>query len=160
MHIENFTEETMKASYESPHVVGTFMSHWHLLRLVKAGWEMNSGVISRLGGNEKKPSLLPDALFVFEHDAKCAENTHEVAAATIKQLPEDWDMLFIGGKPFMHMENIVGKDITKDSVDEQLVNNSAFERMLCQGELGNSASGPFAPDGSNSISADQPYWKM
>jgi GR25 family glycosyltransferase involved in LPS biosynthesis len=135
-----------KFGYENPHHVGCFMSHWNLLRLALEGWK---AVRNR-----------PDALFVFEDDSTCVRNTMGRALDIIKQLPEDWDLFYIGGKPFTYHEEdplpLDWKNLTNTNMRK--IPRSTFRELACQGVFGKSSTGPFAPDGSRNLSLKQPYW--
>jgi GR25 family glycosyltransferase involved in LPS biosynthesis len=132
-----------KGGYANPHHVGCFLSHWHLLRLALVGWN------AVLQDNDKRP----DALFVFEDDASCVQHTKQRTLDLIPKLPNDWDLLFIGGKPFSYHE--VPIDISRIASGKP-----PFREIACQGVLGKSSTGPFAPDGSRQLfPEEQPYWK-
>jgi len=74
--------------YETPHHVGCFMSHWHLLRLALSNWATSN--------------TRPKALWIMEDDAVCATNTSEDIQRILPTLPDDWDLFFFGGKPFSY----------------------------------------------------------
>ena len=93
------------------------------------------------------------AVVIFESDAVCVNNTHErLVKDILPSLPNDWDVLFIGGKPFS-----IYKAKRKDGVRKNTTHEE-FERLMCAGAFGTTSTGPFAPDGSRNLSLSQPYW--
>jgi GR25 family glycosyltransferase involved in LPS biosynthesis len=123
-----------KGKYQSPHAVGCYMAHWHLIR--------------HLGHRDQE--LRPDLYFVFEDDASCIPNLKNRTLEVMGLLPYDWDMLYIGGKPITYFKGPVRRfnDSTKDSL----------RRDICRGAFG-LGSTPLAPDGTRNLTEDQPYWK-
>ncbi|KAL3920626.1 MAG: hypothetical protein SGILL_003164 [Bacillariaceae sp.] len=124
------------------HRIGCFWSHWNLLRVAAAGWEQSE--------------LYPDALMVFEDDAICVDNTKESVLEVLRSLPDDWDILYIGGKPF---QQLYGGSYQGPKTKDGYQRLQDFRPFFCNGTLGSSTSGPFAPDMSHAISPEQPYWK-
>lgn len=117
--------------YRSPHAVGCYLAHWHLLRTL----------------NHREPELQPNVYFVFEDDASCIPNLVSQTLKAVAQLPPDWDMFFIGGKPFTYFP------------EGHNFNSSTLRHDICQGIHGKGDS-PLAPDGSRQLSVDQPYWQV
>jgi GR25 family glycosyltransferase involved in LPS biosynthesis len=44
-----------------------------------------------------------DSILIFEDDVKFVNNFNEIFNERIKSLPEDWDLLFIGGNHILHV---------------------------------------------------------
>lgn len=90
------------------------------------------------------------AYVVFEDDARCITGWREQVDKTLSFLPDDWDLLFIGGRPisYFHEFNRVS------SFGAQF----SLRHDICTGVFGK-ASGPLAPDGSRNISRSDPYWR-
>lgn len=132
--------------YSSPHHVGCFMSHYNILRMAQAGWDVVQS--------------LPQALFVLEDDAVCANSVMEEITKTLSLLPSDWDILFVGGKPFSYHDmdpitrNLRNRGTLTNFSDEE------FEQLLCEGKFGRTSTGPFDPDGGRNLSLDLPYWRI
>jgi len=171
-----FNMGNIKDAYASPHAVGCYLSHWRRLEKVRKKWKdrkVRSNEHLRTGTQQQKPPHRPDMLFVFEDDANCVSNLIERTWNTVRQLPKDWDILYIGGKPVSYYtgdktlaELSTAKadpslNITRPS-DDQLLND------MCSGKYGTSPSGPFAPGTTvaNSVveataatwETDPPYW--
>ena len=131
-----------KGAYASPHAVGCYLAHWNVLRSLA----------------HRPAQLRPEAYFVFEDDTSCAPNLVKHVLDTIRQLPENWDMLFVGGKPFSYFKSTVDMS----NVSKYYINGSSpstLRRDVCRGDFGR-AEGPLAPDGSRVLSEDdQPYWQ-
>lgn len=123
-----------KDGYGTPHAVGCYMAHWHLLR--------------QLGHHDRE--LRPDLYFVFEDDASCIPNLEKRTLEVASMLPDDWDMLYIGGKPFTQFRGPVHK--FQDS------NKDTLRRDICRGAFG-LGDNPLAPDGTRNLTEDQPYWQ-
>jgi hypothetical protein len=66
-----------------------------------------------------------------------------------QKLPPDWDLLFIGGKPFTYFDN--NFTLYEDSSSETL------KRDLCRGAFGKGHS-PLSTEGSRPISFQDEYW--
>jgi GR25 family glycosyltransferase involved in LPS biosynthesis len=50
--------------------------------------------------------LPPDAIFIFEDDAVCVDDTKQyILNELIPTLPTTWDIIYIGGKPFSYLDN-------------------------------------------------------
>mmetsp|Transcript_21481 Transcript_21481/g.43635 ORF Transcript_21481/g.43635 Transcript_21481/m.43635 type:complete len:172 (-) Transcript_21481:393-908(-) len=117
-----------KNAYASPHAVGCYLSHWRLLEQAWKSWGRNKRMIHSNSDNdgiiEKKGETTttqqqqqqqqqqppkrqtkhkrPDMLFVFEEDAHCVSNLIDRTWSVVRQLPKDWDILFVGGKPMSY----------------------------------------------------------
>jgi len=142
----NASLDYSRDAYDSPHHVGCFMSHWNILRLAKDGW--------------KSIGLTPTALVIFEEDAYCASSLFEKIIETLPSLPYDWDMLFVGGKPFTYYVSSTSiSDELKARKSVQNFTNTEFREVACNGGFGNASTGPFAPDGGRNLSVDQPFWQ-
>ena len=74
--------------------------------------------LSHLGVIEKSKENGYDNFLVFEDDFVLQDNFIESVTETIKQLPEDWDMFYLGGNLSMcKVKEQISKNITKvDSV--------------------------------------------
>jgi len=119
---------------DGPHVPGCYLSHYYLLQSI---WYRN-------------PINRPDLLFVFEDDATCVPSLRQRVKELVQRLPSDWDILFVGGKPFSDFPSL-GK--FPDSTQWTL------RRDICQGAFG-VANGPLAPDGTRHLAEEQqPYWQ-
>jgi GR25 family glycosyltransferase involved in LPS biosynthesis len=132
--------------YNTPHHVGCFLSHWHLLRLTLSSWNT---LTSR-----------PKALWIMEDDAHCATNTRKEVRRILPLLPSDWDLFFIGGKPISYhtKDPLASSIITKRDIQQEFT-RLEFREWACKGGFGRSATGPFAADGSRNLSLDQDYWQ-
>jgi len=137
-----------KGLYASPHAVGCYLAHWNLLRTL----------------GHRPVQLRPEAYLVFEDDTSCAPNLASHVLKTIRQLPEDWDMLYVGGKPIAYFRNAVDvsavlSKATNPSDGTARSSTSTLRRDICRGDFG-MAHGPLAPDGSRVLLEDQqPYWQ-
>jgi hypothetical protein len=128
---------TNKGQYGSPHAVGCYLAHWHLMRALQ----------------HRASELQPDLYFIFEDDASCIPNIINQTIASVQHLPQDWDIFLIGGKHFTFFSaNFTGKNFYRDSTKDTL------DRDICRGLFGN-GTGPRAPDGSRRLSEQQPYWQ-
>jgi len=142
-----------RGGYETPHHVGCFMSHWHVLRMALAGWENGSW------------ANIPEALWILEDDATCATPTlHHLQHHILPSLPKDWDLLYLGGKPFSyHTLDDIPSDLQRAKPSFKNIqtdwNRTEFRQWTCRGALGRSATGPFAADGSRNLTLEQPYWR-
>ena len=123
-----------KDAFHSPHAVGCYLAHWHLIRTL----------------SYRPRELRPDVFFVFEDDASCVPDLVTQALEAVKQLPSDWDILYLGGKPFSDF-NLTGQPFLNSS-------KTSLIKDLCRGVFGKGSS-PLAPDGSRELSQDQPYWR-
>jgi len=134
-----FTAEH-KGEYASPHAVGCYLAHWNLLRSLA----------------HRPIQLRPAAYLIFEDDAGCAPNLVPHVLETMRQLPQDWDILFIGGKPFSSFKNPVDVSavLSRATCDDGASRKSSprtLRRDICRGDFG-LADGPLAPDGSRLLS--------
>jgi len=125
-----------KDSYRSPHAIGCYTAHWHLLRSLQ----------------HRPAELRPDLFFVFEDDASCVPDLINRTLEVTRQLPQDWDMFYIGGKPYSDFLEGLKMNFTDAT-------KSTLRRDICRGGFGK-ATGPLAPDGSRSLSQDDPYWQI
>lgn len=85
----NMASQQRKDTYASPHVVGCYLSHWRVLEKVWKKWKQK----------KTKSRRRPDLLFIFEDDAYCVSNVIDRTWNVVRSLPDDWDILYIGGKP-------------------------------------------------------------
>eukprot|EP00545_Synedropsis_sp_CCMP1620_P013688 CAMPEP_0119026612 /NCGR_PEP_ID=MMETSP1176-20130426/35771_1 /TAXON_ID=265551 /ORGANISM="Synedropsis recta cf, Strain CCMP1620" /LENGTH=338 /DNA_ID=CAMNT_0006982361 /DNA_START=258 /DNA_END=1271 /DNA_ORIENTATION=+ len=129
---------THKSMYRSPHAVGCYLAHWHLLRQL----------------NHRPPELRPDLYFIFEDDALCVPDLLNRTLESASYLPSDWDILYVGGKPFSYFDDY---DHKKKKVMKK---NTTQQRAadFCSGAYGMGAS-PLAPGGGRQLSEEQPYWR-
>lgn len=139
--------ERRRRGYATPHHVGCFMSHWSLLRLAKSIWD--------------SLKARPLALWIMEDDAVCATQTNDEAEQIISALPVDWDILFLGGKPFSyhHTDPLITRLATKKDIRHDF-SRGEFREWACRGGFGRSTTGPFAPDGTRNLTLNQDYWKI
>jgi GR25 family glycosyltransferase involved in LPS biosynthesis len=110
-----------KYHYESPHAVGCYLAHWHLLRtlaqrppelLLQLDKSNNNDNQNKTNKHKKQQPQYDNqtrttrqhAYLILEDDAACAPGLKEEIERTIQQLPSDWDMLFVGGKPFSYFD--------------------------------------------------------
>jgi len=171
---ENEATERIKNDYGSPHAVGCYLSHWRLLEKLQKDWTTRI----RSQGNTtsaatQKPPGKPDMLFVFEDDSHCVSNLIERTWSVVQKLPKDWDILYIGGKPFsMHTGNKTLKEFGTNEVTEEIPrpSNKELTERMCKGEFGAPSTGPFVPGttqkdsyetviGAN-LAEDPPYWEV
>lgn len=125
-----------KSRQNSPHAVGCYLAHWHLLRSLQG-----RDITNR-----------PELFFVFEDDASCIPGLIDRVTETVRKLPSDWDMFYIGGKPFTRFSDELKFNFS-DSTELTL------RRDICRGAFGKGDS-PLAPDASRQLSVDQPYWQV
>jgi len=125
-----------KDKHRSPHSVGCYLAHWHLLK----------------GLQHRPAELRPELFFVFEDDASCIPNLVNRTIEATQQLPKDWDMFFVGGKPYTDFTEGLQKNFSDSTKD-------TLRRDICRGAFGK-GDAPLAPDGSRELSVDQPYWKI
>ena len=138
--------DSQSDGYDSPHHTGCFMSHWNIYRIVKAGWQTLQS--------------LPKALFVLEDDCICAKGVMEEITKTLPLLPPDWDILFVGAKPFSYYyPDPLRRELKKRNLLSNF-SHAEFEQLLCEGQFGRTPTGPFAPDGGRNLSLDLPYWRI
>jgi GR25 family glycosyltransferase involved in LPS biosynthesis len=131
-----------KQGNENPHVVGCFLSHWNVLKLAISSYQALD--------------TRPDAIMILEDDAACVDNLFDSLQEKIPMLPNDWDMYFVGGKPYSYMDkkfNYTTKIVWNESYP------ALFQDLACQGFFGKSSTGPFAPDGSRLLDLKDAYWK-
>jgi len=164
------SEQAFKAHSNSPHAVGCYLSHWQLLQSALSRWNQN-----RRAQNEKqKQKRRPDMLFVFEDDAHCVTNLVARTWQVVKQLPPDWDVLYIGGKPMSYYTK--GKHMLELADSNGSVSGTKnpptkkILQQMCNGRYGPSYSGPFAPGTSEkdsfavatgaNLAEDPPYWRV
>lgn len=123
-----------KGDHRSPHAVGCYLAHWFILSAL----------------NKRPPELRPDVYMIFEDDSSLVPDLAKRTLEAVRQLPADWDMFFIGGKPFTYF-----------SKHQAHVNTSAdtLRRDICRGVFGKGES-PLAPDGSRELLVDQPFWRI
>jgi GR25 family glycosyltransferase involved in LPS biosynthesis len=159
-----------KDHYNSPHAVGCYMAHWNLLRTLA---HRPIELLRQQQHNKTKHAYL-----ILEDDAACAPGLNKEIECTIEQLPSDWDILFVGGKPFSYFDpknnndnktypTKHGEQLIRDCLQQEMSQNwtattiihQLIRKAVCQGDFGK-ARGPLAPDGSRSLSQDtQPYWR-
>ena len=181
LNATDFLVDIKKDQYASPHAVGCYLSHWRLLEKVQKKWKdrkVRRSEHVRGGGNQQRETPpqyhRPDMLFVFEDDAQCVSNLIDRTWKTIRKLPKDWDILYLGGKPVSY--HVMGKTLTELSTATADASDNTTrpldERLLeemCHGKYGTSSTGPFAPgtDASDSVAMamaakaddDPPYWR-
>jgi GR25 family glycosyltransferase involved in LPS biosynthesis len=133
--ISHYDRTKDKSLYDSPHAVGCYLSHWNLWRTLFL-WQEDP---------------LPEFYFIFEDDTVCAADMYRVASDTVRKLPPDWDMLYIGGKSFTFFRQGPLRTFNDSTA-------LTLRRDICQGAFG-VGEGPLAPDGSRNLSESQPYWK-
>ena len=98
-----------------------------------------------------EPSHSAGAYIVFEDDARCIRDWQNEVLKTLTALPDDWDILFFGGRPISYFHEFSG---TKSGAS----NPSSLRHDICSGMFGK-ARGPLAPDGTRNISNCDPYWR-
>ncbi len=150
-HLTSFPPLNASLHYDrdntiSPHHTGCFMSHWNVLRLANAGW--------------KALQSTPSALLIFEYDAICAASVLDTVTQTLPSLPADWDMMFVGGKPFSYYYPDLLSPDKKDRRSIRNFTDEEFERISCEGGFGGTATGPFSPNGDRNLSLNQSYWQI
>mmetsp|Transcript_17397 Transcript_17397/g.43407 ORF Transcript_17397/g.43407 Transcript_17397/m.43407 type:complete len:446 (-) Transcript_17397:121-1458(-) len=164
----NATLGQEKDDYASPHSIGCYLSHWRLLYEIQEKWEAKKKSQQKLNSTS---SGKPDMLFIFEDDAHCVSNLVDRVWNVVQQLPKDWDILYIGGKPFSYytMNETLKEMATRDFEEEgKRPNNGELLERTCRGDFGVSPTGPFAPGttkedsweavtGAN-LAEDPPYW--
>jgi GR25 family glycosyltransferase involved in LPS biosynthesis len=126
-----------KDNLRSPHAVGCYLAHWHLLRSFQ----------------HREPALQPDLYVVFEDDATCVPDLVNRTLEATRKLPPNWDIFFIGGKPFTFFPP------ERMFAEGHNLSRSTLRHDICQGIHGMGDS-PLAPDGSRQLSVDQPYWQI
>eukprot|EP00529_Nitzschia_sp_RCC80_P013171 CAMPEP_0113466978 /NCGR_PEP_ID=MMETSP0014_2-20120614/14568_1 /TAXON_ID=2857 /ORGANISM="Nitzschia sp." /LENGTH=598 /DNA_ID=CAMNT_0000359253 /DNA_START=145 /DNA_END=1938 /DNA_ORIENTATION=+ /assembly_acc=CAM_ASM_000159 len=122
-------KETDPKGPTGPHALGCYLSHYNLLKdLDEKGMGIRTTKEEELGGDAKtndvtyanSPTknashhrhsqndndLLDDYFIIFEDDAMCVSSIHlqEQVETVVGQLPTDWDLLYIGGKPFSRID--------------------------------------------------------
>ena len=138
--------DSTETGYKSPHHTGCFMSHWQVLRMAKSGWEALQ--------------TLPSALLIMEDDAICAPLVVEEITKTLPLLPPDWDIFYVGAKPFsFYFKAPMIQELKKTRGTQANFSQEEWEEWLCQGKFGPVDTGPFAPDGGRNLSLNQPYWR-
>jgi len=90
--------------------------------------------------------------FVFEDDTSCIPDLVNQTLKAIQDLPSDWDMFYVGGKPFTNFYE--GLALNFSDATEQTI-----RRDICRGAFGKGES-PLAPDGSRRLSQNDPYWQL
>jgi GR25 family glycosyltransferase involved in LPS biosynthesis len=163
--------KTYKGQNTSPHTVGCFLSHWRLLEKVQSDWKTKKNSEATTTAKPKKQGK-PDMLFVFEDDAYCVSNLIDRVWTVVQKLPKDWDILYIGGKPFsVHTMNQTLQELLANTVqeDKPRPSDKELKERMCRGDFGTSATGPFPPGitkedsyqatiGAN-LAEDPPYWE-
>lgn len=124
-----------KNNYKSPHAVGCYLAHWKIIQMLQ----------------QRPPALRPELYMIFEDDSSCIPNLASHVLEVARQLPDDWDMLYLAGKPITYFPD--KKKSYKPSLQESEVRNKT-----CQGLYGKGSS-PLAPDGSRNLAFSQPYWQ-
>ena len=142
-----YIKEFIKDPSKGPHAIGCYLSHWHVLRMIA----------------QRKPGLRPDIVFIFEEDAACIPQLMQRTMKIVTSLPEDWDLLFIGGKPFTYFKNVT--NVTFDTTELQNLKSLSAKaksqrvrKLACSGLFGNGES-PLAPDGSRRLTLEQEFWQ-
>jgi GR25 family glycosyltransferase involved in LPS biosynthesis len=169
-----------KGDYRSPHAVGVYLSHWNLLRTLA-----HRPIELMMNRKQQQQEQDQHAYLILEDDATCAPGLDQEIAQTIKQLPHDWDILFVGGKPFSYFDdsnaetnnNIAedananktvlltkhhGKQLILDYKEIEAAANytaTAMTNQLIRHAVCQGdfgkARGPLAPDGSRRLSPDK-----
>ena len=112
-------------------------------------------------------------LFVFEDDAHCVSNVIERTWSVVQKLPEDWDILYIGGKPMCYYTGeLTMGELSTGTFNDKIPrpSNQELKEKMCQGGFGTSNSGPYAPgtsfsdsfEAANAVGSDvdPPYWQV
>ena len=180
-YFQTVSEQVRKSIYASPHAVGCYLSHWRLLEKVRKSWgkpkqappQSQSQNQSPPTASSAKRKRRPDMLFVFEDDAHCVTNLIDRTWKVVQRLPKDWDILYIGGKPFSyHTQGKTIGELSSETATVELPRPTDQELLdkMCQGGFGTSYSGPFAPGTSAKDSVavtmganlpkDPPYWQI
>jgi len=159
-----------KDAYASPHVVGCYLSHWRVLEKAWKEWSSTTnGSRSRQKSKRKKKRKRPDLLFVFEDDAICVSNLIERTWDVVKTLPNDWDILYVGGKPVSYhtMNKSLADYLTMETPtveagtwkdDSLRPNDTELLSNMCSGLYGTSLSGPFPVYHNNQNSIIPSYY--
>jgi hypothetical protein len=163
-----------------PHAIGCSLSHWTLVRQLQ--YNQRQHIHS---GNDRPV----DYYIVFEDDAVCSSDLHSKISNVVRRLPSDWDMLYLGGKPFSLVQNVTytytyphphthrhGGDVHDPATQNKEMRRTINEFFKHDDETNNNnkvknqtdfcsrvyrtATGPLAPDGSRHLRPDQPYWKI
>eukprot|EP00529_Nitzschia_sp_RCC80_P018958 CAMPEP_0113478574 /NCGR_PEP_ID=MMETSP0014_2-20120614/20831_1 /TAXON_ID=2857 /ORGANISM="Nitzschia sp." /LENGTH=517 /DNA_ID=CAMNT_0000371779 /DNA_START=24 /DNA_END=1574 /DNA_ORIENTATION=- /assembly_acc=CAM_ASM_000159 len=133
-YTENEEFETIKETDPKgptgPHALGCYLSHYNLLKDLDekgmatrttteeedVGGDANTTdgtyansptkLASRHRHRQNGKDLQDDYYIIFEDDAMCVSSTHlhEQVETVVGQLPTDWDLLYIGGKPFSRID--------------------------------------------------------
>lgn len=84
-------------------------------------------------------TVLPDALFISEDDALCVDDTKQHIMELLQLLPESWDILMMGGKPFSYLTNNSNTDENMNDKyyeeDRESVYKSTEEKEKLQQEI-------------------------
>lgn len=182
LNATDYVNDIKKDHYASPHAVGCYLSHWRLLEKAQKKWKERKAKTTtrsreqlRAGQQPPPPQpRRPDMLFVFEDDANCVSNLIDRTWKTIRQLPKDWDILYIGGKPVSyytmgkHLNELSTAVATENDLSKPRPSDEQMLEDMCHGKYGTSTTGPFAPgtNASDSIAkatgateeVDPPYW--
>lgn len=141
----NKTDPRMRKIDPRAYDIGCFMSHYELLHSAWKRWNLPS---------DKKP----DALFVFEDDASCIKHTVRRSRAIVDALPEDWDILYLGGKPFVQHDFPSNSLLPRNVTSLLKLSEKTFHRWACDEHFGNKTHGLLAQDEARSLSRDELYW--
>jgi hypothetical protein len=137
MHFTKGLQE-QKDMYASPHAVGCYLAHWHLLRIL----------------NDRPAPFRPEFYFILEDDSRCFPRVIDRIARVSRQLPSDWDILYVTGKPVTTFQ--------AESYNESWTDDE-FRTAFCQDDRFGSGDSPTTPDGGRELStsmAEQPYWRV
>jgi hypothetical protein len=132
-----------KDLYASPHAVGCYMAHWHLIRML-----------------HQRPSILhPELYLILEDDAACIPRLIPRLLHIARRLPSDWDLFYIAGKPITYFQDPHNQYNASWSKDR-------LETEICQGRFGMGESPRNPYDDSRTFSRrdnnnnnDLPFWK-
>lgn len=171
----NATLGQEKEDYASPHAAGCYLSHWRLLEKAQKSWKEKKKLQQKLtltSDTTRIPPSKPDMLFVFEDDTHCVSNLVDRVWKVVQQLPKDWDILYVGGKPFSYYtmnETLEVMATRKFEAQGERPTNDELMKRACRGDFGVSPTGPFAPgttkeDSWDSVTGanleeDPPYWQ-
>mmetsp|Transcript_1225 Transcript_1225/g.2678 ORF Transcript_1225/g.2678 Transcript_1225/m.2678 type:complete len:613 (-) Transcript_1225:91-1929(-) len=159
-YTENEEFETIKETDPKgptgPHALGCYLSHYNLLKDLDekgmatrttteeedVGGDANTTdgtyansptkLASRHRHRQNGKDLQDDYYIIFEDDAMCVSSTHlhEQVETVVGQLPTDWDLLYIGGKPFSRIDvgrlGMVGVGVGPETTEKTSNSNSTI----------------------------------
>lgn len=171
---EGLDAKLRKEKYDSPHAVGCYLSHLRTLEIAWRSWGNRKQSVNPSPWNIEHDKTIeethvqqrrkkPDMLFVFEDDSHCVSNVVDRTWSVVQQLPKDWDILYIGGKPMsyytkgMPLADFLKIQKTQDKKSRP--KNDELLKEMCKGSFGNSTTGPMPPENFPSGS-QPPYWRI